>query len=364
MAADVRREIELPNLPGYQTLKCDLHTHTMFSDGSVWPPVRVDEAWRQGLDAIAVTDHIEYQPHKDDVPTNFNRSYELAAGRAREADLLFPKGAEITRDTPPGHFNAIFLKEIDPLATDDLVEAIGRANEQGAFVFWNHQGWKGSEKGRWLDVHTTLYEKKYLHGMEVCNGDEYYPEAHAWCLEKGLTMLGNSDIHDPDLRRQSTAADHRTMTLVMAKERTLDGLKEALVAGRTAVWYHEQLIGRREILEPLFAGVRSRRDAASAFGQRGVRTDPQRLRSGHRTDADRQRGPRRAEPARPEHERLENRHRQAERSDGPVLCGAEFPDRPSDGLAGHAGDSGSLSNHREGTRRSETASVRMAVRRP
>ena len=33
--ADVRREIHFPNLPGYQTLKCDLHEHTVFSDGEV-----------------------------------------------------------------------------------------------------------------------------------------------------------------------------------------------------------------------------------------------------------------------------------------------------------------------------------------
>ena len=73
-----RREINFPDILGYKTLKCDLHMHTVFSDGSVWPPVRVDEAWREGLDAISITDHIEYQPHKDDVPTNHGRSHEIA----------------------------------------------------------------------------------------------------------------------------------------------------------------------------------------------------------------------------------------------------------------------------------------------
>jgi hypothetical protein len=57
--AEVRHEIHFPDLPGYQTLKCDLHMHTVFSDGYVWPTVRVDEAWREGLDAISLTDHIE-----------------------------------------------------------------------------------------------------------------------------------------------------------------------------------------------------------------------------------------------------------------------------------------------------------------
>lgn len=251
LGADVRYEIQFPDLPGYQTLPCDFHMHTVFSDGAVWPPVRVKEAWRQGLEAISITDHIEYQPNKADVPTNFPRSYELAVGKAREMNVLLARGAEITRDTPPGHFNAIFLQDIAPLDTPDFVEAVRRANEQGAFVFWNHQGWKGEEKGKWMDVHTTLYENKWFQGMEVCNGDEYYPTAHRWCLEKNLTMLGNTDIHDPDLRERSTAANHRTLTLVFAKERSLDSIKEALLAGRTVVWYKDQLIGRKEWLEAL-----------------------------------------------------------------------------------------------------------------
>ncbi len=45
------------------------------------------------------------------------------------------------------------------------------------------------------------------------------------------------------------------MTLVFATEKTPAAIQEALRAGRTAVWYKSQLIGRKEILEPLFAGA-------------------------------------------------------------------------------------------------------------
>ena len=251
LAAQERREIAFPDLPGYETLVCDFHMHTVFSDGNVWPPVRVDEAWRLGFDAIAITDHIEYLPHKGDIATNHNRSYELAVGRARQAGILFPKGTEITRETPPGHFNALFLKDTAPLDTDDLVEVFKRANEQGAFLFWNHHAWKGEERGAWGDLHTTVYENKWLHGMEVCNGSSYYPTAHKWCLEKGLTMLGNSDIHAPDINDQTTPEEHRTVNLLFVKERTLDGIKQALQDGRTAVWFGKQMIGRQEWLQAL-----------------------------------------------------------------------------------------------------------------
>ena len=29
--------INIPDIPGHITLKCDFHTHTVFSDGNVWP---------------------------------------------------------------------------------------------------------------------------------------------------------------------------------------------------------------------------------------------------------------------------------------------------------------------------------------
>ena len=133
-AQEVRKEIAFPDLPGFVTLKCDLHIHTVFSDGSVWPTVRVDEAWRQGLDVISITDHIEYQPKKDDVPTQHNRSYELAAGPARTHGLMLIRGTEITRDTPPGHFNAIYLQDASKTETPEFLDAIRAANEQDAFV--------------------------------------------------------------------------------------------------------------------------------------------------------------------------------------------------------------------------------------
>ena len=72
--AQVRNEIHVPDPEGYRTLKCDFHIHTVFSDGLVWPTVRVDEAYREGLDAIALTEHLEYRPHRQDIIASHNRS--------------------------------------------------------------------------------------------------------------------------------------------------------------------------------------------------------------------------------------------------------------------------------------------------
>jgi len=252
--AQVRREIHIPDILDGKTLKCDFHMHTVFSDGLVWPTVRVDEAWREGLDAIAITDHIEYQPHKKDVPTSHNRSYEIALPRAKELGMLLIQAAEITRATPPGHFNALFLQDAKPLDTNDLLDAMAAANKQGAFIWWNHPGWKPEYKG-WFDIHTTLYERKYLRGIEVVNGRSYDPEVHEWALSKNLTFLGNTDIHQPAGSEQMPAGGHRPMTLVFAKDKNVPAIKEALLAGRTAVWFEDKLIGRKEYVQALFLGA-------------------------------------------------------------------------------------------------------------
>ena len=67
-----RNELRLPDIAGYETLTGDFHIHTVFSDGKVWPDVRVNEAWRDGLDVIAVTDHLEYRPHGKKIEGDLN----------------------------------------------------------------------------------------------------------------------------------------------------------------------------------------------------------------------------------------------------------------------------------------------------
>ena len=245
-----RKPLHFPDVMAYQTLVCDFHTHTVFSDGQVWPTVRVKEAWQRGLDVLSLSDHIEYQPHKDDIPTNHNRSHNIAQSLAQEMNILMPRGSEITRNTPPGHFNAIFLSDSAVLDTNDFLAAMRSARQQEAFIFWNHPDWKPKKKG-WFDIHTTLFEQGLLHGIEVANGNAYSENAHRWCMEKNLTMLGNSDLHAPESDLPYTADKHRTLTLVLATDKTLTALKEALFAGRTVVWLQNQLIGRKEYLEAL-----------------------------------------------------------------------------------------------------------------
>tara|TARA_R110002072_G_scaffold1780_3_gene14614 strand:+ start:8423 stop:9745 length:1323 start_codon:yes stop_codon:yes gene_type:complete len=110
------REIHFPDVDGYQTLVLDLHTHSVFSDGHVWPTIRIAEAERDGLDGIAITEHLEWQPHIMDIPhPDRNRSFEEASLAAEKLDLLVIPGIEITRNDQAGHMNAVFVKDANKL---------------------------------------------------------------------------------------------------------------------------------------------------------------------------------------------------------------------------------------------------------
>ena len=252
----IGRKIIFPDIPGYKTLKTDLHQHTAFSDGSVWPDIRVMEALMDGLDVISLTEHLEYQPHKDDIPhPDRNRSYNLALAEAKNHDLIIVRGSEITRKMPPGHNNAIFIKDANGLLIKDSVEIFKAAKAQGAFIFWNHPNWTAQRKdgiAKLTAMHSMLIKEKLLDGIEVVNDNSYSEEALQIALDNNLTIMGTSDIHkliDWDFKVND--GGHRPVTLVFAKERTEESVKEAMFDRRTVVYYKDLLIGREQYLNPL-----------------------------------------------------------------------------------------------------------------
>ena len=251
-----RKIVNLPDLPGYVTMKCDFHTHTVFSDGNVWPTVRIDEALRDGLDAIAITDHLEYSPKKDFIPVDHNAAWKVGEEYARERNLILVHGTEITRKMPPGHFNALFIKDATLIAKDSVWDAIEEAVKQGAFIQWNHPGWKAQQPDgipRMYEIHRKLLAKGWLNGIEFFNDVEYYPLVFNMCKEYKLAIMGNSDTHgliSDEYKKPEYI--NRPMTLVFAKERSHDSLREALFAGRTMVWFRDILAGKEEYARPFF----------------------------------------------------------------------------------------------------------------
>lgn len=253
---DLSRKIEFPDIEGFKTLKTDLHIHTVFSDGQVWPNIRIQEAVKDGLDAISLTEHLEYQPHAEDIPhPDRNRSYIIAKEQAKAYDLLIIHGAEITRRMPPGHSNALFIQDANKLMISDSLEVFEEAARQGAFVFWNHPDWiqqRGDGIVTLTDFHRLLIEKNLLHGIEVVNDLTMSKEALQVAEANNLTPIGTSDIHGlVDYQFRLDEGGHRPISLVFAKERTVESIKEALFEGRSVAWFKNTLIGNEKWLKEL-----------------------------------------------------------------------------------------------------------------
>ncbi|MFI3263111.1 MAG: PHP domain-containing protein [Rikenellaceae bacterium] len=260
-----RQPINFPKVGGYEVLKADFHTHTIFSDGQVTPSERIVEAYNEGLDAVAITDHLEIQRNVKDVTTstNRNRSYELTIPTAEKLDIISIKGCEITRVVQPGHSNAIFIKDAEeifnptnnenPADAEGYEEAVRIAKKQGGFIFYNHPFHQlADDKITMPKEVKNLIETGDIEGIEVINGDRFCQEGYDWAMENNLTIVANSDAHSsmPVCLRQHDIT-HRAMTLVLAKERTPEAILEALRAHRTIVRWRETLIGREELVKEL-----------------------------------------------------------------------------------------------------------------
>ncbi len=244
-----------PDIPGYTTLITDLHQHTVFSDGNVWPNIRVMEALREGVDVISLTEHLEYQPHRADIPhPDRNRSFALAQQEAADHDLMIIHGSEITRKPPMGHSNAIFISDANKLLAEAPETPFAEAKKQGAFVFWNHPAWYDQQpQGNPVlsDFQKARIAAGELHGIEVINTTEYSEEALQLALDQNLTIMGTSDIHGLITWDYLEKGHHRPVTLVFAEDRSAASLKEALFAGRTVAVYKDLLVGREAYLLPL-----------------------------------------------------------------------------------------------------------------
>ncbi|MBR0339940.1 MAG: PHP domain-containing protein, partial [Alistipes sp.] len=171
-----RTEIILPQVKGYNCYKGDFHVHTSYSDGVVTPAGRVSEAWYDGLDIIAITDHLEGHSgvrrffkvtapyNKNGKPTryvaagstampksgkdpgvkiDFNAIHKEAesANKSKGYGLLLIKGCEMARNKLKlGHYNALFVEDLNTIYNYDIREAFHNVKKQGGIVIHNHPG--------------------------------------------------------------------------------------------------------------------------------------------------------------------------------------------------------------------------------
>lgn len=276
-----RKEIILPDVNGCKVLKADLHTHTIFSDGQVLPNYRVNEAWQDGLDVMAVTEHIEHRPvettmveytakynsgnkainntcvskpvDENGIMVDLNYSVRKSQAAAVKYGMLIIPGSEVTRSgNKVGHFNALFTTDNNLIYDPDPVQAVRNAKAQGALVMHNHPGWTKTSIG-FTPTEETLYKEGLIDGVEAFNSDEFYPGIIDRAQEHQLFIAASSDIHGSTSADYRILGQNRPMTLIFAKEKTLDSVREALEAGRTLAYGFETVCGEEQLLKDFFA---------------------------------------------------------------------------------------------------------------
>jgi predicted metal-dependent phosphoesterase TrpH len=251
---NIRNRIVVPDIPGYKTLKCDLHMHTIYSDGQVSPTQRVLEAWHEGLDAISITDH-QPMPRYFMGTKDCNVSYDKAIGTAKSHHIILIKGVELTSKDPVGHLNFLFINDCNQympssntFSEAEAAELISKAAAEGAFITANHPGWP--DRNSELSTFTLeQIAKKYIRGIEIFNHNEFYPRAIDFVNQYDLAPIGATDAHYPTDFLYDLSNNHRDMTLVFAKDTGVMAIKEALFAGRTLAYTNNILAGKTELLK-------------------------------------------------------------------------------------------------------------------
>ena len=259
-----RTEIILPQVKGYTCYKGDFHVHTTYSDGKVNPAGRVMEAWLDGLDIVAITDHYEHHSGvknvikaitmKDSTVINYrmakvshNKIHEEAVAQLEKSGfpMLLVKGGEITRKAETiGHFNMLFLSDIDAAFDEDPAEAFRKAKAQGGIVIHNHPAWRRKTCDK-TEFHQQVYGEGLVDGVEVVNGYAFYPPIVRRCIEEKLAMFANTDEHYLTEQRYGAVDRFRPMTLVLASDLTEEAVKEAILDRRTIAFSGGALIGEQ-----------------------------------------------------------------------------------------------------------------------
>jgi predicted metal-dependent phosphoesterase TrpH/glycosyltransferase involved in cell wall biosynthesis len=162
---------------------CDLHTHTSWSVDCLVEPVELlDHAERQGIGALAITDHNE-----------FGGALE-AVELARDRNLTVIPGEEI-KTAGQGEVIGLFLREEIPRGLD-FEDTIAAIREQGGLVYLPHPFDRMHSIPDAATLHRNLAS---IDVFEVYNArllfEQYNDEALRFARKYNLTMGAGSDAH-------------------------------------------------------------------------------------------------------------------------------------------------------------------------
>ncbi|MCD6491654.1 MAG: CehA/McbA family metallohydrolase [Candidatus Korarchaeota archaeon] len=210
-------------------LKGDMHMHTIFSDGA--PNTvedRVQQARKNGLDFIIITDHVTAETDRKTLIAYYNAVLKVDESNP---DITVLWGFEWTYRW---HILGYGLTPDDvELLSENIQEAITAINNAGGIAFFAHPDWSGAS-------YNDLYVLKGLRGFEGFNYghmESFIRPGGEWdallMSGKNYIIIGGSDAHG------SEEAGQWGTTFVYCPNATKKGIIEGLKRG--CVYFSESI---------------------------------------------------------------------------------------------------------------------------
>jgi len=198
---------------GYEVLAGDFHVHAFPGDGALAPWTLRDEAARAGLDVFAVTNHNR----------TFTARFAGWLSASGDGPIVIP-GEEIT--APEYHLIAVGVRDTVP-ADEAAAAVITAVHAQGGVAIAAHPGpaFHGYDDDGTV---AALDGVEAAHPVEKATDQAEFTAffERAKRLKPRIAPIGSSDFHvSPELGQ--------CRTFVFARERTGEGVIEAIRAGRT-----------------------------------------------------------------------------------------------------------------------------------
>ena len=261
------REIEEMR-ENYQTLKCNFHTHFAETYGynKKGAMKMVSTYHKMGYDCISLTEHNSHTnlekelEVQDYMRREYGSGFIIIIGEEFEFHDTYRysiKDAEEGREC--GHLLALFLNKYINYSFEKngrwkkLEELIEDVHQQKGLVILPHDHLDKYLIGKWF----WNWRKKFLlDGWEVGNGAGYLckKEDGTNCLlshpknviNEGYIALSNSDAHDVE---QAKKLDKVCHSYLFVKERSVEGVKDALEHRRTVAYCDGAIFGKRKWLD-------------------------------------------------------------------------------------------------------------------
>jgi predicted metal-dependent phosphoesterase TrpH len=196
-------------------LSVELHAHSSRSyDGRDSVETLVEQAAAVGLDALAVTDHDEFDASRTAV--------ELCG----ERDMIGIPGMEVS--TAAGHVLGLGVRELIPAGLP-FSETVDRIHEQGGIAVVPHP-FQESRSG--VLAHIDREELTRADAIEIYNSrlltGRANRQAERFAHRNGMATVAGSDAHIAEMVGQA-------VTHIDANERSVGAILDAIREGRTTV---------------------------------------------------------------------------------------------------------------------------------